>query len=109
MSSKPIRWGFLSTANITHKIARAIQKTTTNEIVCIGSRFLDKAQAWPTQYSIPRAYGSYQEVLDDPEVDAVYIPLPTTMHCEWTIKAAEKRNILFVKSHWLFLQLNLKK
>jgi len=107
--SKPVRWGFLSTANITHKIASAIQKTTTNEIVCIGSRFLDKAQAWATQYSIPRAYSSYQEVLDDPEVDAVYIPLPTTMHCEWTIKAAEKKKHIICEKPLAVSAVELKK
>jgi len=94
MSNK-IRWGILSTADISHKVAKAIQKTSNNVIICIASRSISKAKEFAEKYSIPKTYGSYQEIIDDPEVDVVYIPLPTTMHLEWTLKAAKmKKHVL---------------
>jgi predicted dehydrogenase len=59
------------------------------EAVALGSRDAARAQEFAASFNIPKHYGSYQEVLDDPEVEAVYVPLPNDLHAEWTIRAAE--------------------
>ncbi len=71
------------------RLIPAIKATPGNEVVAISSRDLSRAQAAATQLDIPRAYGSYADVLLDDHVDAVYIPLPNSLHAEWTVKAAE--------------------
>lgn len=88
VNAAPIRWGILGTANIATKIANAIHESTENELVAIGSRSLEAAQKWASEHQAKNAYGSYAEVLEDPDVDAIYIPLPPSMHAEWTIAAA---------------------
>ena len=84
-----LRWGILSTADIgMAKVIPAIQRAEGCEVVAIASRTLERAAAAAARLGIPRAHGSYQELLADDEVDAVYIPLPNDGHAEWTIKAA---------------------
>lgn len=83
------RWGILSTANIAAKVRRAIGLSNTGQAQAVASRTLARAEAWAREQGIERCYGSYQELLDDPNLDAIYIALPTSMHHEWTIKAAE--------------------
>ncbi len=83
-----IRWGILSTAKIgREKVIPGIQKSTNCSVDAIGSRNLDQAKATAKLLNIDRAYGSYEEVLRDPDIDAVYIPLPNNLHVEWAIKA----------------------
>jgi predicted dehydrogenase len=83
-----VSWGVLSTANIgTEKVIPAMQKGKYSEINAIASRNLDKAKQAAKKLGIPKAYGSYQELLDDKEVTAIYIPLPNHLHVEWTIKS----------------------
>jgi predicted dehydrogenase len=86
------RWGILSTANIANKNVRAIQALPVDiaQVVAVGSRTLDRAQEFAKKYNILKVYGSYDELLNDPEIDAVYIPLPTALHVEWVKKAAAK-------------------
>lgn len=85
-----LRWGILSTADIgMTKVIPAIQRAEGCEVVAIASRTLERAAAAATRLGIPRAYGSYEELLASGEVDAVYIPLPNDLHAEWTIRAAE--------------------
>src|SRR5215467_13964900 len=85
-----VRWGILSTANIgTAKVIPAMQQGTYCEIAAIASRNLEKAQAAASQLGIPKAYGSYEELLADPEIDAIYNPLPNHLHLPWSTKAAE--------------------
>jgi predicted dehydrogenase len=85
-----IRWGVLSTANIgVAKVLPAMQRGTLCEVTAIASRDLAKAQATAKQLGIPKAYGSYQELLADPEIDAIYNPLPNHLHVPWSIKAIE--------------------
>ncbi len=85
-----VRWGILSTARIgTEKVIPAMQAGQHCEIVAIASRDGDKARAAAQRLGIPRAYGSYEELLADPEVDAVYNPLPNHLHVLWSIKALE--------------------
>jgi predicted dehydrogenase len=85
-----IRYGVLSTAQIARNAHIPASRLAAHaEIVALSSRDLGRAQEWAAKLDIPRAYGSYTEVLADPDVDAVINPLPNSMHCQWTIKAAE--------------------
>jgi predicted dehydrogenase len=84
------RWGVLSTANIgLKKVLPAMLQGQYTSLVAIASRDLAKAQEAAAALGIPTAYGSYEELLADPSIDAVYIPLPNHLHVPWTIKAAE--------------------
>ena len=88
--SKKIRWGVLSTASIgVRKVLPAMQKGEYSSVVAIASRNLGKAKDTAAKLGIPTAYGSYEELIADPHVDAIYNPLPNQLHVPWTIKAAE--------------------
>jgi len=89
MSDRVLRWGVLSTANIKRKVVPATQRADRCEVVAIASRDPESAARAAAEFEIPRAHGSYEELLADPEVDAVYNPLPNHLHAEWTIAAAE--------------------
>ncbi|MFL5590441.1 MAG: Gfo/Idh/MocA family protein [Ktedonobacteraceae bacterium] len=85
-----VRWGVLSTADIgTGKVIPAMQQGTYCEIAAIASRSPEKAQAAAAQLGIPKAYASYEELLADPEIDAIYNPLPNHLHVPWSIKALQ--------------------
>ena len=85
-----VKWGILSTANIGKKaLIPALQSCGNAEVMAIASTS-GKAEDAATELSIPKAYGSYEDLLDDAEIHAVYIPLPNTLHKEWVIKAARK-------------------
>jgi predicted dehydrogenase len=85
-----LRWGILSTANIaTEKVIPGIRRAARCEIVAIGSRDGEMARRAADRLAIPRAHGSYEALLADPDVDAVYIPLPNHLHREWAIAAAQ--------------------
>jgi predicted dehydrogenase len=88
--SRMIRWGILSTANIgLRKVIPAMQRGQFTSVDAIASRDLKKAQAAAGTLGIPTVYGSYEELIADPAIDAVYNPLPNQLHVPWTIKAAE--------------------
>lgn len=90
MTIKKVRWGIMSTANIGKRSTiPGIQESERNEVVAVASRSLDNAKKFAVELGIPKAYGSYEELLNDAEIDAVYIPLPNHLHKEWTIKAAQ--------------------
>lgn len=85
-----VRWGILSTATIgRYQVVPAIQQAARCDVVAIASRNIDTAQDVAAELEIDRAYGSYGQLLRDPDIDAVYIPLPNHMHAEWTIAAAQ--------------------
>ena len=84
-----IRWGILSTARIGRRVIPAIQASRNGEVAAVCSRSLERAQAWASQHGVPRAYGSYEALLADGDIDAIYNPLPNSMHAEWSIKCAE--------------------
>ena len=89
MSGDVLRWGVLSTANIgIDKVIPATAAAARCEVVAIASRDLGRAQAAASGLGIARAFGSYEDLLADPDVDAVYNPLPNHLHAEWTIAAA---------------------
>src|SRR5690606_29465128 len=85
-----IRWGVLGAAKIAvEKVIPAMQQGEESEIVAIASRNSDRARETAHRLGIEKAYGSYEELLNDPEIDAVYNPLPNHLHVPWTIRAAE--------------------
>lgn len=89
MSDK-VRWGILGTASITRRrFLPALHKSAKSESVAVASRDLARAQEFAREFDIHRQYGSYEELLRDPDVEAVYVPLPNDLHTEWTIKAAD--------------------
>jgi D-xylose 1-dehydrogenase (NADP+, D-xylono-1,5-lactone-forming) len=85
--SEPVRLGFLSTARINRRILAAAEKSDAAEVVAVASRDPDGAEAYAVEHGIPRSHGSYEGLLEDPEVDAVYISLPNSLHVEWSIRA----------------------
>lgn len=88
--TRKIRWGILSTANIgMAKVIPAIQKSASSEVVAIASRDLGKAEAAAQRLGIARAYGSYEALLADPEIDAIYNPLPNHLHVPLTVAATK--------------------
>jgi len=90
MPGRPLRFGILSTANIARtKVVPGMRKASRCEVVAVGSRDLAAAQAFARDLGIARAHGSYEALLADPDVDAVYIPLPNHLHRDWTIAAAQ--------------------
>lgn len=90
MSAPPLRWGILSTANIGRAaVIPALHAADGAEVVAVASRSLERATDFATRNGIARGHGSYEDLLADPDVDAVYIPLPNRLHAEWTIRAAE--------------------
>jgi predicted dehydrogenase len=87
----PVRWGVLGAANIAlRKVIPGMQKSELAKVVAIASRDKEKALTAADQLGIARAYGSYDELLDDPEVEAIYNPLPNHLHVPWSIRAAER-------------------
>jgi len=85
-----VRWGILSTAKIgREKVIPAMQAGKLCEVVAIASRNKEQAKKVAAQLNIPVGYGSYEELLRDPQIDAVYIPLPNHLHVEWAIKSLE--------------------
>src|SRR5581483_139321 len=85
-----VRWGILSTAAIgVKKVIPAMQRGKESEVIAIASRDAGRAAEAARGLGIPRAYGSYGELLRDPDVEAIYNPLPNHMHIEWSIRAAE--------------------
>jgi predicted dehydrogenase len=85
-----VRWGILSTANIgLTKVIPALQQGSYCDVVAIASRSLGNARSAADQLDIPRAYGSYEDLLADPEIDAIYNPLPNHLHVPWSVRALE--------------------
>ena len=84
-----LRLALLSTARINGRLVEGARGTKAVDVVVVGSRDRGRAQAQAAQLGIGRAVGSYEEVLADPDVDAVYVPLPNSMHLEWSIRALE--------------------
>ena len=89
MSAAPVRFGILSTANINRKVIPGAQESPKVDLLGVASRDRGRAEAYAREWGIPRAYGSYEELVADPDIEAVYISLPNTLHCEWSIAAVE--------------------
>ena len=86
--AEKIRWGVISTALIgTKKVIPGMQRSKRGTVDAIASRDLARAKAAAAELGIPKAYGSYEELLADPDIDAIYNPLPNNLHIDWTIAA----------------------
>jgi len=93
-----LRWGILSTAGINEAAIFALRAASRSQLVAIASRDIAKAQKFAADNEINKAYGSYDELIADPDIDVVYNPLPNTLHAEWTIRAAsEGKHVLVEK------------
>lgn len=87
--AQAVKWGILSTANINRKVIPGAHASSKVDLVAVASRDQARADEYAKKWEIERAYGSYDALLANPEVEAVYISLPNAMHCEWSIKALE--------------------
>ena len=86
---RKLGWGVLGGARINRKVIPALQASQNGEVVGLASRDEAKAKEQAETYSVPQAFGSYEALLASPDVDAVYIPLPNSLHLEWTLKALD--------------------
>jgi predicted dehydrogenase len=84
-----VRWGVLSTARINDKVLAGAREAAGVEVVAVGSRDRARGEEFAARHGIPRVHGSYEELLADADVDAVYIPLPNSLHVPWSMKALE--------------------
>ena len=88
--TEKIRWGVLSTAKIgRERVIPAIQQSSNGRVLAVASRDYEKAKTFAGDLNIPRAYASYEDLINDPDIDAIYNPLPNSMHVEWSIKCAK--------------------
>jgi predicted dehydrogenase/aryl-alcohol dehydrogenase-like predicted oxidoreductase len=84
-----LNWGLLATGNIAKKFAKGVHNSRTGSLVAVASRSKDKAEAFGDEFDIPRRHGSYEALLADKQVQAVYVATPHPLHPEWAVKAAE--------------------
>jgi xylose dehydrogenase (NAD/NADP) len=84
-----VAWGLLSTARINERIIDAATESEEAEVLAVGSRDSARAEAYAREHGIERSYGSYEALLEDPDVEAVYISLPNSLHVGWTVRALE--------------------
>ncbi len=89
MANTPLRFGILGCANIARAFVHDVASSPLVQVVAVASRDARKAAAFAADFKLPRHHGSYQALLDDPELDAIYLPLPNSLHAEWAIRAAE--------------------
>lgn len=89
MKSGRLCWGLLSTARINERLIPVLRESAHSELLAAASRSREAAQAYASLRQIPRGYGSYDELLADPEIDIVYLSLPNHLHAEWSIKCAD--------------------
>jgi len=96
--TKKVKWGILSTASIAERrVIPAMLNCEFAEVTGIASRSLDKAKAVASKFSIPKVYGSYEDLFDDHEIEAIYNPLPNHLHVEWSIRAASRGKHVLVE------------
>ena len=84
-----VKWGIISTAHINRLVIPGAHESPKVDLVGVASRDRARAEEYAREWDIPRAYGSYEELLEDPEIEAVYISLPNTLHPEWSIRSLE--------------------
>ena len=87
--TRVLRWGLLGTADINKALIPPLRLSKRNKLLAVASRSQSKADAYAREKKIKRAYGSYEALLADPDIDVIYNPLPNALHAEWTIKAVE--------------------
>ena len=89
MANKILNWGLLSTAHINRALITPLRASKRNRLLAVASRTQESADRYAREWKIPRAHGSYEALLADPEIDVIYNSLPNHLHAEWTIKAVE--------------------
>jgi D-xylose 1-dehydrogenase (NADP+, D-xylono-1,5-lactone-forming) len=89
MANKVLNWGILSTARISRALIPPLKASKRNQLLAVASRTQESADKYAAELKLSRAYGSYESLLADPEIDVIYNPLPNHLHAEWTIKAVE--------------------
>jgi xylose dehydrogenase (NAD/NADP) len=89
LTAAPVKWGIVSTAHINRLVIPGAHESPKVDLVAVASRDRARAESYAREWGIERAYGSYDELLADPEIEAVYISLPNNQHCEWSIRAVE--------------------
>jgi predicted dehydrogenase len=89
MPNKVLNWGLLSTARINRALIPPLRASKRNRLMAVASRTKDSADTYAREWKIPQAYGTYESLLADPEIDVIYNSLPNRFHAEWTIKAVE--------------------
>jgi D-xylose 1-dehydrogenase (NADP+, D-xylono-1,5-lactone-forming) len=89
LTYEPVRWGIISTADINRLVIPPAQASPKIDLVAVASRTQERADEYAAKWGIQRAYGTYEALLADLEIEAVYISLPNTMHVDWSMKAAE--------------------
>lgn len=89
MATNVLNWGLLSTARISRALLPPLRASKRNQLTAVASRAQQSAENYAREHQVPRAYGSYEALLADPEIDVIYNPLPNHLHAEWTIKAVE--------------------
>jgi predicted dehydrogenase len=96
--SQKVKWGILSLASLVRRrVMPALLHCQHTQVAAIASRSLEKAQAFAAEAHIPKAYGSYEELLADPEIEVIYNPLPNHLHVPWSVKAARKGKHVLVE------------
>jgi D-xylose 1-dehydrogenase (NADP+, D-xylono-1,5-lactone-forming) len=86
---RPVKWGIVSTAHINRLVIPPAQDSEKCDLIAVASRDAARSDVYAREWGIERSYGSYEALLDDPDVEAVYISLPNSLHCEWSIRAVE--------------------
>ena len=87
-SSSKLGWGILSTAWIAEYLVQPLKLAGRSKLIAIARRTESTAHQFAVEHGVPKTYGSYESMLEDPDIDVVYIPLPNSLHCEWSLKAA---------------------
>ncbi|MFH1068887.1 MAG: Gfo/Idh/MocA family oxidoreductase, partial [Candidatus Glassbacteria bacterium] len=87
-SSTKLAWGIIAAGKIARKFSRGVQHSLTGRLAAVAARDLERAHGFAREFDIPAAYGSYQELIEDPAVEAVYVATPHPLHAEWAIAAA---------------------
>src|SRR5438034_443307 len=90
MTTTPLRWGLLGTARINRALIPAIRAAARSRLIGVASRDPARADAYAREWEIPRAFGSYERMLADPDIDVVYVSLPNHLHVEWACAAARR-------------------
>ena len=98
MKTRKLNWALLSTARINERLIPAIRNSKNSHLMAVASRNLEKSKKYAKKYNIKKAYGSYEELLNDKEIDVIYISLPNHLHCKWSLKIANaKKHVLCEK------------
>ncbi len=99
-NTEPVRWGILGTGGITAKLLEGARRSPAVDVVAVGSRNPATAEAYATRHAIPTAHGSYEALLADPQVEAVYVATPNSLHHPWTMRAlAAGKHVLSEKPY----------